>query len=356
MKTLVLVEHEGGAIKDATYATVTAASELGEVHLLVAGSGVGAVADAAARIAGAGKVHVADGAHLEHQLAEDVAPIVAALMADHEAFLASSTTTGKNVAPRVPLARRDADSTFCRRGRRQLPRTIYAGTAIATVKSKDGKERDHRARHRVREGRQRTAEGDASKRRRGCRSGASFVGAGCRSPSGRAEERKVIGRAAVIRLEPVHGLLDQCTSSARRRGEPRGVDAVCAERYQVGQGQIARLKLYRDRIFGRVSTCGKGVRRSSWPSKGRGRDDLQVADCSRRPVKNVPELTEKLRRSAEGPAVWRNRVRSGDRAQHAGDCATATTRGGDGKPKPEHKREEAGEHRGNRGSDRRGAR
>ena len=62
-----------GSIKDATLATVTAASQLGEVHLLVAGSCVGAVAEAAAKIAGAGKVHVADGAHLEHQLAEDVA-------------------------------------------------------------------------------------------------------------------------------------------------------------------------------------------------------------------------------------------------------------------------------------------
>ena len=101
MKALVLVEHEGGAIKDATLATVTAASQLGEVHLLVVGSGVGAVGEAAAKIAGAGKVHVADAAHLEHQLAEDVAPVVAALMADHDAFLASSTTTGKNVAPRV---------------------------------------------------------------------------------------------------------------------------------------------------------------------------------------------------------------------------------------------------------------
>jgi electron transfer flavoprotein alpha subunit len=52
MKTLVWVEHEAGAVKDATLATVTAASKLGEVHLLVAGQGVGAVAEAAAKIAG----------------------------------------------------------------------------------------------------------------------------------------------------------------------------------------------------------------------------------------------------------------------------------------------------------------
>jgi len=141
MKTLVLVEHEGGAIKDATLATVTAASQLGEVHALVAGTNVGPVAEAAAKIAGMGKVHVADAAHLEHQLAEDVAPIAAALMASHDAFLASSTTTGKNVAPRVAalldvmqisdILSVDGDDTFTR--------PIYAGNAIATVKSSDAR-------------------------------------------------------------------------------------------------------------------------------------------------------------------------------------------------------------------------
>ena len=141
MKTLVLVEHDGAAIKDATLATVTAASKLGEVHLLVAGSGVGGVADAAAKIAGVGKVHVADGAHLEHQLAEDVTPVAAALMGDHDAFLAPATTFGKNIAPRVAalldvmqlsdILSVESEDTFTR--------PIYAGNAIATVRSKDAK-------------------------------------------------------------------------------------------------------------------------------------------------------------------------------------------------------------------------
>ena len=141
MKTLVLVEHEAGAIKDATLATVTAASQLGEVHLLVAGSGVGGVAEAAAKIAGVGKVHVADGAHLEHQLAEDVAPVVAALMGHHDAFLASSTTTGKNVAPRVAalLDVMQISDILSVDGEDTFTRPIYAGNAIATVKSKDAK-------------------------------------------------------------------------------------------------------------------------------------------------------------------------------------------------------------------------
>jgi electron transfer flavoprotein alpha subunit len=141
MKTLVLVEHEGGAIKDATLATVTAASQLGEVHLLVAGSGVSAAAEAAARIAGAGKVHVADAAHLEHQLAEDVAPIIASLMTSHDAFLASSTTTGKNVAPRVAalLDVMQISDILSVEGESTFTRPIYAGNAIATVQSSDAK-------------------------------------------------------------------------------------------------------------------------------------------------------------------------------------------------------------------------
>ena len=53
MKTLVYAEHDNASLKDATLAVVTAASQLGEVHILVAGSGCGAVAEAAAKIAGA---------------------------------------------------------------------------------------------------------------------------------------------------------------------------------------------------------------------------------------------------------------------------------------------------------------
>ena len=141
MKTLVLVEHDGASIKDATLATVTAASKLGEVHLLVAGANVGAVAQAATGIAGVGKVHVADAAHLEHQMAEDVAPVAAALMATHDAFLAPATTFGKNIAPRVAahLDVMQISDILSVEGEDTFTRPIYAGNAIATVKSKDAK-------------------------------------------------------------------------------------------------------------------------------------------------------------------------------------------------------------------------
>ena len=141
VKTLVWVEHDGATVKDATLAVVTAASQLGEVHLLVAGSGVDAVAAEAAKIAGVGKVHVADDAALAHTLAENVAPLIVTLMDHHDAVLFPATSTGKNIAPRVAalldvmqisdILSVESEDTFTR--------PIYAGNAIATVQTKDAK-------------------------------------------------------------------------------------------------------------------------------------------------------------------------------------------------------------------------
>ena len=101
MSVLVLIEHDGSHIKDATLATVTAATKLGDVHALVAGNNAEGVAQAAAKIAGVAKVYVANSPALEHQLAEAVAPVAARLMESHDAFVVPATTTGKNIAPRV---------------------------------------------------------------------------------------------------------------------------------------------------------------------------------------------------------------------------------------------------------------
>lgn len=141
MKTLVWVEHDGKSVKDATLAAVTAASKLGEVHLLVAGEGVGAVAEAAAKIAGVGKVHVADDPAYAHALAENVAPLVVELMGHHDAFICPATTTGKNVAPRVAalLDVMQVSDILSVEGPDTFTRAIYAGNAIATVKTSDAK-------------------------------------------------------------------------------------------------------------------------------------------------------------------------------------------------------------------------
>ena len=141
MKTLVLVEHDNTSLKDATLAAVTAAARLGEVHLLVAGSGCRAVAEAAAQVEAVRKVHLADDPAYANFLAENVAPLAAQLMADHDAFLAPATTTGKNIAPRVAalLDVMQISDILSVEGPKSFTRPIYAGNAIATVESSDAK-------------------------------------------------------------------------------------------------------------------------------------------------------------------------------------------------------------------------
>jgi len=141
MKTLVWVEHDNKGVKDATLATVTAAAKLGDVHLLVAGTDCRAVADEAARIAGVAVVHLADDPAYGHALPENVAPLIAQLMAEHDAFLAPATTTGKNIAPRVAalLDVMQISDILSVEGPDIFTRPIYAGNAIATVRTSDAK-------------------------------------------------------------------------------------------------------------------------------------------------------------------------------------------------------------------------
>jgi electron transfer flavoprotein alpha subunit len=254
MKCLVLVEHEGGAIKDATLAAVTAASRLGEVHALVPGKDVGGVAQAAAKIAGVGKVHVADASHLEHQLAEDVAPLAARLMESHDAFLAPATTTGKNIAPRVAalLDVMQISDILSVEGEDTFTRPIYAGNAIATVRSKDTKKvitvRGTAFEKAAREGGSGTVESADA----GSHDGkARFVSAEM-SKSERPEltSAKIIvsGGRAFGSNEQFHGLLDPLADKlgAAVGASRAAVDAGYAPNdYQVGQtGKIVAPEVY----------------------------------------------------------------------------------------------------------------
>jgi electron transfer flavoprotein alpha subunit len=142
MSVLVLADHDNSELKDATLAAVTAATQLGgDVHVLVAGKGAKGVADAAAKVAGVSKVLLADDAAYENALAENVAPLVAGLMAGYDAFVAPATTRGKNVAPRVAAALDVAQISeiLSVESADTFTRPIYAGNAIATVKSSDAK-------------------------------------------------------------------------------------------------------------------------------------------------------------------------------------------------------------------------
>ncbi len=142
MSALVLLDHENGQIKQPARSALAAASKLGgDVHVLVAGHDIGAAAEAAAKLPGVAKVLKADAEAFAHELAEPLAALLVALAPGYDHLLSASTATGKNVMPRVaafldvqPISDIaeviDAD-TFVR--------PIYAGNAMATVKSSDTK-------------------------------------------------------------------------------------------------------------------------------------------------------------------------------------------------------------------------
>ncbi|HMT43680.1 MAG TPA: electron transfer flavoprotein subunit alpha/FixB family protein [Chakrabartia sp.] len=141
MSVLVYAEHDNASLKDATLAVVTAGAQLGEVHVLVAGNGCDAVAQSAAKIAGVAKVLVANDGALANQLAENVAPVVAGLMAGYDAVLFPATAHGKNIAPRVAalLDVMQISDILSVESADTFTRPIYAGNAIATVQSSDAK-------------------------------------------------------------------------------------------------------------------------------------------------------------------------------------------------------------------------
>lgn len=142
MTALVVLDYDANGIKQPARSAIAAATKLGgEVHGLVVGHDVGAIAEAAAKLPGLSKVLVADAPGYTHQLAEPVAALIVALAPSYSHILQAATAVGKNVMPRVAALLDvqiisdvsgivDAD-TFIR--------PIYAGNALATVKSTDAK-------------------------------------------------------------------------------------------------------------------------------------------------------------------------------------------------------------------------
>ena len=139
-KTLIIAEHDNKSLKPATLNTVTAATQIdADVHVLVVGFECQTVVEQAAQVSGVTKVLVADNAAYEHQLAENVSKLVVDVAAGYGHILAPATTTGKNTLPRVAallnvaqlsdVIKVESADTFVR--------PIYAGNAIATVKTTD---------------------------------------------------------------------------------------------------------------------------------------------------------------------------------------------------------------------------
>lgn len=140
MTILVIAEHNNQALKADTAKTLTAALAIGtDVHLLVAGSQCGDVANEAAQLAGVTKVLLSDAPQLAHQLAEDVAAVVTALGRQYSHILAPATTFGKNFLPRVAalLDVAQISDVIAINAADTFVRPIYAGNAIATVQSSD---------------------------------------------------------------------------------------------------------------------------------------------------------------------------------------------------------------------------
>ncbi|MFN3233506.1 MAG: electron transfer flavoprotein subunit alpha/FixB family protein [Alphaproteobacteria bacterium] len=142
MATLVLAEHDNAELKPATLNVVTAAGELGsDVHVLVAGSGCQAAADAAAKVAGVSAVIMVDDPLYEHPLAEVLAPLIVSMADGYDNFLAPATSNGKNVMPRVAATLDVAQISDVQEivSADTFVRPIYAGNALATVQSSDAK-------------------------------------------------------------------------------------------------------------------------------------------------------------------------------------------------------------------------
>jgi electron transfer flavoprotein alpha subunit len=142
MPVLLLAEHANGVLKDATNKALTAAKAISsDVHVLVAGAGIGKVAEAASKLEGVAKVLAADDASLDHQLAEPTAALIVSLAGPYEALVAPSSTTWKNVMPRVAalLDVQVISDVAGVEGPDTFRRFIYAGNALATVKTSDEK-------------------------------------------------------------------------------------------------------------------------------------------------------------------------------------------------------------------------
>ncbi|WP_338332978.1 FAD-binding protein [Acetobacter sp. LMG 32666] len=139
MTALVLLDHEGGQIRKAALSAVTAAARLGDVHVLVTGDA--ALAQAASQIAGVSKVlHAAD-ARYAHELAEPLAALLVSLAGGYDHIVAAAGATGKNVLPRAAalLDVQPIPDVVSIVDAQTFVRPIYAGNALATVRSSDAK-------------------------------------------------------------------------------------------------------------------------------------------------------------------------------------------------------------------------
>ncbi|ULJ60471.1 electron transfer flavoprotein subunit alpha/FixB family protein [Wielerella bovis] len=141
MTVLIVAEHNGKQLAAATLNAITAAQKLGEVHVLVAGSGCLNLVEQVSKINGVAKVLHADAPHFAELLAEEIAPLVVSLAAPYTHFAAAASAFGKNIMPRVAAlldCSQVSDLTEIV-DEKTFVRPIYAGNAFVTVQSDEPK-------------------------------------------------------------------------------------------------------------------------------------------------------------------------------------------------------------------------
>ncbi|MBB5538738.1 electron transfer flavoprotein subunit alpha/FixB family protein [Rhizobium giardinii] len=142
MAILLLADHDNATLSDQSGKALTAASQIGgDVHVLVAGKGAKAAADAAAKLAGVSKVLLAESDELANNLAEPLSDLIVSLAGSYDTIIAAATSTGKNVLPRVAALLDVAQISEIIEvvSADIFKRPIYAGNAIQTVQATDAK-------------------------------------------------------------------------------------------------------------------------------------------------------------------------------------------------------------------------
>lgn len=142
MTILLLADHDNATLSDQTAKTLAAAAKIGgDVHMLVAGKGAKPAADAAAKLSGVSKVLLAESDDLANNLAEPLADLIVSLAASYDTIISAATSVGKNVLPRVAALLDVAQVSEIIEvvSADTFKRPIYAGNAIQTVQSTDGK-------------------------------------------------------------------------------------------------------------------------------------------------------------------------------------------------------------------------
>ncbi|WP_414815871.1 electron transfer flavoprotein subunit alpha/FixB family protein [Rhizobium sp. IY2] len=142
MTILLLADHDNASLSDQTAKALTAATKIGgDVHVLVAGKGAKAAADAAAKLAGVSKVLLAENDALANNLAEPLAELIVSLAGSYDTILSAATSVGKNVLPRVAALLDVAQVSEIIEviSADTFKRPIYAGNAIQTVQATDTK-------------------------------------------------------------------------------------------------------------------------------------------------------------------------------------------------------------------------